>query len=841
MMCMFFLVSTGIKSRRHTVANQAPPLRSRGHRRTSLKVVETWRERTIKITHRSPGIRYYFLDIVTRRTNMGNRRKLIHAESDCVSMTGNIRVSRREILGALGTSSMVGIAGCDGGQSGQDSAQGNQTTSTSESNTRIFEGGDAEDFAAALDEIAANPGATLEFAPGTYRFEPAREQPGVKWWHFNPPMMEDVTIEGNGAKIIFREPAAGGIKFAGGSDITIRNLTFDYDPVPFTQGVIRDLSEDRQTVEVELDKEYPQLTHDLFNGISTPGGSIHTADGEFIQGIRQRGPLDTYYSDISKIGDRRYVMSVSERSSVVALQEGLKQLFKARRNIQVLHFYSTDRPTLENVTVHASNGAGFSFSNGKHPVVRNCVIAPPSASDRLIGTNADGIFVQNVESRPVVEDTRLAYVGDSPIVVQDTLAVVAEVIDDRTIRIGEWDIFAQPGDTLRALSQGGERMGTLPPIEAVEYRLDTEIGRGKAETITFESSISDILSKSDLVGSQALACHDFVIKNNTVRNVRGQLIRISASHGVVEGNTLEGAHRNGIEIECDTNDHTFIPKGGVTNVTVRNNDISRPGLNYRAGPSPSGIRVHHNTRDGVSTSGKPNRDITIEGNIISDGAYVGIEVDHAADVRIERNEMQDLNQLPYPETGNYGVVLNHVETGGVIGNVVRGSEENLSGFGVQRESNNIETSGNELVVDGESQRGRLLAFMPVRISFDQTVTPSGSNRFLAVRFFQISLHDADGGRIMETNIGADEKAFFPGDGVYSVAQKSGESWRWFGGESETATMYLYSHHLGKARTLRLEGEPIQEGITGTVSVDGQETDTVAFGQKERQVYEISLI
>lgn len=771
------------------------------------------------------------------------------------------RLFRREILGLLGASSLGVLGGCNGLPSGSDSsaeddsAESPGTTtvvftdatdeessvSSIESDTRVFDGGDADAFAAALEALAANPGATLEITPGTYRFEPVREQQGAKWRHFNPPAMDEVTIEGNEATIIFTEPAAGGFNFDGGSDITIRNLTFDYDPVPFTQGVIQSISGDERTVEVVLDEGYPPLDHEMFEGISAPGGSVHTPDGEFVRGVRAHRHLDTYYTDISKIGERRYEMELTEDSTVQAIQTGLKQLFKARRDVQVFNFYQTDRPTLENVTIRASNGAGLTFGLGDNPVVRNCVIAPPTDSDRLIGTDADGIMFIDVESTPVLEDTRLEYVGDDPIVLQDTLSTVAEIIDDRTIRLGEWNIVAQPGDTLRALSQRGERKGPLPLIEAVEYRQGSNIGRGKPETITFEASISDTLSASDLLGNQATACHDFVVRNNTVRNVRGNLTRIAASHGVVEGNTLEGSHRNGIEVECDTNDSVFAPTGGVVDIAIRNNDISRPGLNYRAGHSPSGIRVHHFTRGGITTEGLPNKDITIEGNRIENGAYLGIEIEDAAEVQIRGNDLHDLNQLDYPETGKYGVVLDRVRTGSVIGNLVTGSAENLMAFGIQRRSTNIEAADNEMEIDGESRSARLISFDPVSLSFDKTVTPPSGDRVLAFRCFELSLLDASGEPIVEIDIGTDETAFEAGQGVYDVDEEGSERWRWFGGESATSTMYLYGHHLDQARTLRLEGNPVEGGITGTVSVAGQVTDTVDFGPTERQVYEISLV
>lgn len=745
-------------------------------------------------------------------------------------MPGSDRFSRRRVLATLGASSLGVLGGC------------NWSTSrpNGDTNKRMFDGGDASAFAAALEDVATDPGATLEIAPGTYRFEPVREQQGGKWRHFNPPPMEGVTIEGNGATIVFTEPAAGGFKFQGGSDIAIRNLTFDYDPVPFTQGVIQTISNDERTAEVELDEGYPQLNHEMFDGIAAPGGSVHTPDGEFVRGVRAHNHLDTYYTNISKIGDRLYQMELTEDSTVRAIRPGLKQLFKARRDVQIFAFTYTDRPTLENVTIQASNGAGMSFAIGDRPTVRNCAIAPPENSNRLIGVNADGVRFVDVKSEPSLENSRLEYLGDDPIVVQHSLTAVTEVIDERTVRLGEWPIRAQPDDTFKIISEGGERLGTSPRIESMEYRQESRFGRGKPETVTFETTISNSVSEGDLLGNQAVASHDFVIRNNTVRNVRGNLIRIAASHGTVENNTLEGAHRNGIEIECETNGRSFTPKGGVIDVTVRNNNIRRPGLNYRAGDSPSGIRVHHRPPGGVQTEGHPNQNVTIDGNTISDGAYLGIEIENAADVRIMGNEMHDLNQLDYPETGDFGVLLDAVEKGRVVGNQVTGPSTQLEAFGLRRNSTNIEAANNELEIDGASQPGRLLQFVPLRISFSETFQPEGGHLWLAIRCYSLSLHTETGETVVETDMSGSATGFSPGEGVYKVEQEGDEYYRWIGGENETATMYLYAHHLEAASTMRLEGTPFEDGISGTVSANEQVTDTVDFGTAERQVYEISL-
>ncbi|MBX3172593.1 MAG: GNAT family N-acetyltransferase [Candidatus Eremiobacteraeota bacterium] len=48
--------------------------------------------------------------------------------------------------------------------------------------------------------------------------------------------LDNVTLNGNGAHILMNAPTAGFMQLKGCSNVTVANLTVDYDPLPFTQG-----------------------------------------------------------------------------------------------------------------------------------------------------------------------------------------------------------------------------------------------------------------------------------------------------------------------------------------------------------------------------------------------------------------------------------------------------------------------------------------------------------------------------------------------------------------------------------------------------------------------------
>jgi len=88
---------------------------------------------------------------------------------------------------------------------------------------------------AAIKACQDKPGVRLVFIPGTYDMH--GETPTDTRTRLEFEAYDDLTIEGNGAEIIGHE-LANLFAFSNCSNITIRNLTIDWDPLPFTEGRI---------------------------------------------------------------------------------------------------------------------------------------------------------------------------------------------------------------------------------------------------------------------------------------------------------------------------------------------------------------------------------------------------------------------------------------------------------------------------------------------------------------------------------------------------------------------------------------------------------------------------
>jgi hypothetical protein len=786
-------------------------------------------------------------------------------------MTGS-GMSRRELIAAVGVGAVTGLSGCGGdgttadgapttdataeesttvvftdSTTGRDGTEAETTEATrttagtTESERLVFDGGNAAAFQSALDAAAVRPDATLAIEPGTYRLGRGDSQSGGGIdAHFEQVGLEDVTIEGNGATLVFTDPTAGMLHFYGGGGVTIRDLTLDYDPTPFTQAEVVSFSPNDRRVVVALEDGYPALDHPMFD-TEKVWASTHTADGEFVSGIHADKNPDKEFSSVTSLGDRRYELTVRESSNLAGLAEGRRLAIVARAGDHALHFADVAEPTLENVTVRASIAFAIHFAVCTRPVVENCTVGPRRDSGRLIGSDADGIHCLSAREGPRIENCDIHHLEDDGIVVSTEMTSVTEVVSEDTVAVAStYPFTASEGDVFAVLSPSGERRGELPPVAAVDYRFEGPRSPGRPRTVTFESPVADRVAEGDYVLNRATANHGFEVRNNDVRNNRASLVRIASGRGELVGNTLSGSSSPAVELECDTRG-VWSPKGWLYDVTVAENTVERSGMNYiNPRVDPTAIHVLH--RAAQPNEGTPHRDIRIRDNEISDSGGLGVRVEDATSVDVTGNEISNPNGLDrrrFLGRAGYGVGLENVADVTLSGNRVAGASDRLATFGWRADTTGVEASKNTLVVGGESQPPDVVEAASVTVSFSRTRASDGG-RHLGFMCFELSLLDADSAVVESVDVGGAEDGVNFASGAYSRASHDGRTWRWLGGPAERAVIQFSRTAVGDATHIRLDGVPGLEDTSARVAVDGEESDPVELGAVDRKTVTLPL-
>lgn len=754
--------------------------------------------------------------------------------------------NRRRFLAAVSSTGLAALAGCntEGSRDNNSTATATETVVFTDSatpspsstpTTQVFDGGDIAAFKRAL-LTASNLGVSLDIDPGTYTFAPMTSG---KQAHLQLRDIHDLTVDGNGSKIVFSDPLKGGFRFRRGTNITIRNLEFDFNPVPFTQGEITAVSTSEGTITVALDDGYPALDHEMFQAAAIVFGLPHDPDGSFVQvSERATGSPDKYFRDIENPSGRTYRLHLNtEKSGFVGISPGHRLTIVARNNDPVLNFYKVTNPTTENVTARTANGGGFSHQACKTPTVRSSTISPPPESDRQLATVADGIRITNCSNGSVIENCVHEKLGDDSVAVDCRMVTVQTFNSDSEISVnGLHPFVVTEGDILEGMAPNGVLRGELPAIERYTSRFSTPSDREKPDTITFSEPVTDIIETGDYLANTATASDDYVIRNNEFREHRARLIRANSGTGLIEGNLLERADGSAIELRSGTKGF-WPPKRQVENVTVRGNTIRGAGMRYISNSDASAIHLHFQTPDGITTDGRPNRNIEIVDNDIGRSASIGIRAEATEGLRIEGNTMENLNVLEFT-ANNYGIDISNLRNVNVEENTVSGAAAYLSGFGFRRNCKQVSASENTLILDGEQRSAEFTQYIPVTFTFNRAVIPSsGDDRKLTFRCFTLDLLTEDGSVVQSVNVGGAESGVSMGDGVYGRERANGVTWRWFGPES---VLYFLSDDLANAAVLRLRGYSIEGGITASVRVDGIETGVIEWTDSQRDTYSVSL-
>ena len=92
--------------------------------------------------------------------------------------------------------------------------------------------------------------------------------------------LDNVIIDGRGTRITMTKLNEA-IRLIDCRKVTLKNFSIDYDPLPFTQGVVTELSPDLRKIHFQIDAGYPRLETVYANRrihVFTPDGKFFKPD-----------------------------------------------------------------------------------------------------------------------------------------------------------------------------------------------------------------------------------------------------------------------------------------------------------------------------------------------------------------------------------------------------------------------------------------------------------------------------------------------------------------------------------------------------------------------------------
>lgn len=486
--------------------------------------------------------------------------------------------------------------------------------------------------------------------------------------------LEDFTLEGAGVTLVF-PPEEVGFQLNGCSRVTIRGITIDCDPLPFTQATITKVTEEGTRLEFEVHAGYPALPPDR-----NPQSFLF--DPQTLRWKLESPDLNHQTFEVLDPTRGRVTMArQADTPGLRDIQVGDFLAFKGTTPVSnAFGMVGCDDVRFEDVTILTAL-VGFIARCCTGPVtLQRCVITrgpkPPGAvHERLLSTIADGFNLAYSRQGVVMEDCDFSFMGDDAVNLHGCFVGVAAVEDGgKTVwvaRTGNTEFMQtiRPGDNLRILEASSFAVKSeanivtcdvpAPPAELKaqimeDWKLPPET---KLFLVRFRLDQPVAAAAGDSIEVPAIAGPGFVFRNNYFHDHRARGLRLGASDGIIENNRFERIKGPAITLGPHIEAGRWHEGGWVRDVTVRNNTLRDLCFTDRVfsahSVSAGAIVVQASWHHRAEPYAPENRNIRILDNTIDTIGGAGVLVTSADGVdirgnRIAKTQMRDCDHIKLP-------------------------------------------------------------------------------------------------------------------------------------------------------------------------------------------------
>ena len=498
-----------------------------------------------------------------------------------------------------------------------------------------------------VDTRIAKGETTITIPPGRYRVVPQSKS------HLTFSGLSDVTIIADDVEMICTETLQA-MTIQNCTNFTIRGLTIDYDPLPFTQGRIVKMSDDKMVHEIELFKGYPRADSaaDLKYAIFDPDtrelryGNYFGFTVEALASNRLRITKDAFEARKDggeKVGDLIVVGAKSSKGG----------------SPHAVFCDSSQGTVLENITLYASPSFGFYEAHCDGSTYRNCKIdrCPPEADyvqrePRLRSLNADAYHSKYAKKGPQLLGCIARWQGDDCVNICGAYHLVMKA-NGNTLRVlAKRDMNIEPGDLVELVTVDGQCIPDVTVVSVERQGSATSSEKEGLKNLKLLSRTYEFLNDAyeikvdrkvrvpfgSVISSRNRMGAGFAVKDCTFGNNRSRGILIKASDGEITGNRIENCASQAIKIAPEYN---WLESGCSCNLTVADNTIINPG--------EEAIQIH-------SFGDYPqHKNIEITGNKIRSNADPLIYIGGLDGGRVQGNSVERMDGSPVRDP----VVLEH--------------------------------------------------------------------------------------------------------------------------------------------------------------------------------------
>lgn len=419
--------------------------------------------------------------------------------------------------------------------------------------------------------------------PGRYRVTPQDRQ------HLVLRGLKDVELIADGVEMVCTETTRA-LTIAHCTNVIVRGLIIDYDPLPFTQGRITAISADKQIYDIELFAGYPaaDTARNFKYEVFGPDTRTLRCEDRYILKIET---VDARHLRLTCPGkhdrDPEQVGDLIVIGSEYAPHGSAAHAIECSHNVNV---------RLENIDLFASNCFGFIETDCEGSTYYRCRVDRRSeeadsvrrAESRLRSLNADAFHSINAIKGPAYLQCRAQFMGDDAINIHGDYHLIT-ASSGRELRVlAKRDLTIEPGDPVELVLYSGERLpdakvvalkwaGTIQDDERTfvsQQKMDEGLKNfrngslSKAYILTLDREVN--IPRGGVIAAANRMGNGFEVKDCTFGFNRSRGILIKASHGTISGNHLTGCWMSAVLVSPE---YWWLESGSSSDLTITGNTI----------------------------------------------------------------------------------------------------------------------------------------------------------------------------------------------------------------------------------------------------------------------------
>lgn len=440
------------------------------------------------------------------------------------------------------------------------------------------------------------------------------------------------------------------LRFEGCSNVTIRGLTVDYDPLPFTQGHIIAMAPDKSWMDFEVASGYPENELEERIEIFDPAsGGLRRSDASWEQ-------------EIEALGGHRYRVRKSAKYRFDSQRdtEQVGDVLVTNNNFgkpgspHAVTLQSCKGMRFEDITVYASPCFGFLENDCDDSKYIRCIVDRRDPADdpvkraqpRMRSLNADAFHSKDASKGPAIIGCTARFQGDDCVNIngkyhyvsgsRGRLVRIAVLDNEPKIKVGDPVEFLpysgpRPPDAVVMDMQPdptpitGEEKAFIAKL-GLDRRVRTGLLEGKAKFYTLTLDRETALSPGSAVCCPLRLGNGFAVKDCDFGHNRSRGILIKASKGEVSGNRITNSRMAAVLISPE---FWWMEAGISSDVMVKDN-IIKGSLQ-----TPLQILARGGNRRPLPAGA--HRNISILNNRIEDCAWPLIHVTSTSGLTIDGN------------------------------------------------------------------------------------------------------------------------------------------------------------------------------------------------------------